>query len=114
MLYRNFPGRKRPEVFLPLLHLVLHFIIPGITARLAYRKILLKAWLIMILTMAVDLDHLLASPVYAPERCGINFHPLHSYPAIGAYSLLLFIPKLRIVGVGLLLHMGLDFIDCIL
>ncbi len=101
-------------MFLPLLHLVLHVIIPGITARLAFPKILLKAWLIMMLTMAVDLDHLLASPVYVPERCGINFHPLHTYPAIGTYSLLLFVPKLRIIGVGLLLHMGLDFIDCIM
>jgi len=100
-------------VFLALLHLILHIIIPGITARLAYRKILLKAWMIMVLTMLVDLDHLLALPVYAPERCGINFHPLHSYPAIGAFSLLLFIPKLRIIGVGLFIHMGLDFIDCV-
>ena len=101
-------------MILPLSHLVLHVIIPGITASLAFRKIMLQAWLIMMFTMAVDLDHLLASPVYAPERCGINFHPLHTYPAIGAYSLLLFVPKLRIIGVGLLLHMGLDFIDCIL
>ena len=100
-------------MFLPLLHLVLHVLIPGIVARLAYKKIWLNAWLIMVLTMLVDLDHLLASPVYSPERCGINFHPLHSYPAIGAYFLLLLVPKLRIVGVGLLLHMGLDFIDCV-
>jgi len=100
-------------VFLPLLHLVLHVAVPGIMARLAYRKIWLNAWLIMVLTMIVDLDHLLASPVYDPGRCGINFHPLHSYPAIGAYFLLLLVPKLRIVGVGLLIHMGLDFIDCL-
>ena len=100
-------------MFLPLLHLVLHVLVPGIVARLAYKKIWLNAWLIMVLTMLVDLDHLLASPVYNPGRCGINFHPLHSYPAIGAYFLLLLVPKLRIVGVGLLLHMGLDFIDCV-
>ena len=98
---------------LPLLHLVLHIVIPGITARLAFREQWLNAWLIMVLTMLVDLDHLLASPVYDPGRCGINFHPLHSYPAIGAYFLLLLVPKLRIIGVGLLIHMGLDFIDCI-
>jgi hypothetical protein len=100
-------------VLLPLLHLVLHVIVPGVTARLAYRKIWLKAWLIMLLTMLVDLDHLLASPVYDPDRCGIGFHPLHSYPAIGAYLLLLLVPKLRIVGVGFLLHMGLDYLDCL-
>jgi hypothetical protein len=74
----------------------------------------LKAWLIMVLTMLVDLDHLLAFPVYDPDRCGIGFHPLHSYPAITAFFLLLLVPKLRIIGIGLLLHMGLDSIDCIL
>lgn len=95
------------------MHPVLHVIIPGITACLAYRKIWLKAWLIMVLTMVIDLDHILASPMYDPDRCSINFHPLHSYPAIGAYSLLLFIPKLRIIGAGLLIHVGLDFLDCV-
>ncbi len=94
-----------------MLHLILHVVIPGITARLAYQKIWLNAWLIMMLTMIVDLDHLLASPVYDTDRCGINFHPFHTYPAIGAYFLLLFVPKLRIIGVGLVNHMGLDFID---
>ena len=100
-------------MFLPLLHLILHVVIPGITARLVFQKIWQKAWLIMVLTMIVDLDHLLASPIYDPGRCGINFHPLHTYPAIGAYCLLLVIPKLRIIGTGLLLHMGLDSIDCL-
>ena len=88
----------RPEVLLPVIHLILHVLVPGITARLAYRKIWLKAWLIMLLTMLVDLDHLLASPVYDPGRCGIGFHPLHSYLAIGAYFLLLLVPKLRIIA----------------
>ena len=100
-------------MFFSLLHLVLHGVIPGITARLAFRKIWLKAWLIMVLTMVIDLDHILASPIYDPDRCSINFHPLHSYPAIGAYSLLLFIPKLRIIGAGLLIHVGLDILDCV-
>ena len=100
-------------MFLPLLHLALHFLAPAIVAVMAFKKIWLKAWIIMLLTMLVDLDHLLASPVYDPGRCGIGFHPLHSYAAIGAYALLLFIPKLRIIGIGLLLHMGLDFMDCL-
>ena len=113
MLCRNFPGRKRTRVFFPLLHLGLHVAIPGITSRLAFREIWQKAWLIMALTMLVDFDHLLASPVYDPGRCGINFHPLHTYPAIGAYFMFLLIPRLRIAGVGLLLHMALDLMDCI-
>lgn len=100
-------------MFFPLLHLGLHAVIPGIAALLVFPKIWLQAWLLMVLTMVIDLDHLFAVPVYDPERCSINFHPLHSYPAIGFYFLLLLIPKLRIIGVGLLLHTGVDLIDCI-
>ena len=29
------------------------------------------------LTMMVDLDHLIADPIFDPQRC-IGFHPLHS------------------------------------
>ena len=67
----------------------------------------------MVLTMVVDLDHLLASPIYDPNRCSINFHPLHSYPAILLYIMLAAFPKSRLVGLGLLLHMGIDLTDCI-
>jgi len=100
-------------VILPILHVDLHILVPGIVAYLAFKKLWLHAWLIMSLTMLVDLDHLMALPIYDPDRCGIGFHPLHSYPAISAYSLMLLIPKIRLVGVGLLLHMGLDYVDCI-
>ena len=99
-------------MFLPILHLVLHILVPGIIAFLAFKKMWLRAWLIMGLTMLVDLDHLMAAPVYDPSRCSIGFHPLHTYPAIGAYFLMLFIPQIRLIGIGLLLHMGLDYIDC--
>ncbi len=66
----------------------------------------------MIATMLVDLDHLLADPIFDPGRCGIGFHPLHSYPAMMVYVFMFFIPKMRIVSVGLLLHMATDFLDC--
>lgn len=66
----------------------------------------------MIATMLVDLDHLLANPIYDPNRCSIGFHPLHSYIAIGIYLALLFIPRLRLIGVGLVIHMALDYTDC--
>ncbi len=96
-----------------ILHLVLHVLVPGLVARLAFRSRWRRAWLIMVLTMAVDLDHLLASPIYDPNRCGIGFHPLHSYIAIAVYAVMVAIPPLRIVGVGLLIHMALDGLDCI-
>ncbi len=66
----------------------------------------------MIATMAVDLDHLLANPIYDPNRCSIGFHPLHSYIAIGVYLLLLIFPRIRIIAIGLLIHMALDYLDC--
>ena len=66
----------------------------------------------MVLTMIVDLDHLLASPIYDPNRCSINFHPLHSYPAILLYVIMAVVPKLRLIGLGLLIHMGIDLTDC--
>lgn len=66
----------------------------------------------MIATMAVDVDHLLAVPIYDPNRCSIGFHPLHSYYAIAIYFIMLFFPKIRIVGIGLIIHMVLDYIDC--
>jgi len=96
-----------------LFHLFLHFAAPGVVARYFYGQYWRKAWLLMVVTMLVDLDHLRAQPVLDPQRCGIGFHPLHSYISIGVYIGLLTIPKLRIIAIGLLLHMFLDGIDCV-
>ncbi|SDL87506.1 hypothetical protein SAMN05421813_10393 [Daejeonella rubra] len=95
-----------------MLHIALHFIVPALIAVLFYKKLTYKAWLIMIATMAVDLDHLLANPIYDPDRCSIGFHPLHSYIAIGVYAVLLIFPRLRIMAIGLLIHIALDYVDC--
>ncbi len=67
----------------------------------------------MALTIVVDLDHLLANPIYDSNRCSLNFHPLHSYPAILLYVMLAAFPGSRLIGLGLLLHMGIDLLDCI-
>ena len=69
-------------------------------------------WLVMSGTIIVDLDHLLANPIYNPDRCSIGFHPLHSFWAIGAYVLLLIPGKTRVIAIGLIIHMLLDGIDC--
>jgi len=66
----------------------------------------------MIATMLVDLDHLLADPIYDPNRCSVGFHPLHSYIAIGIYAVFLAFPKSRLIALGLLIHMALDYLDC--
>jgi hypothetical protein len=100
--------------WLALLHLVLHAVVPGGVALLLYRPSWKRAWLIMFATMLVDLDHLLADPIYDPQRCGIGFHPLHSYPAIAAYAFLLIPKTTRLVALGLVIHMALDALDCVL
>ncbi len=93
--------------------MVLHFAAPGIAARCFYREKWKKQWLVMISTMIVDLDHLLATPVLDINRCSIGFHPFHSYVAIGIYACLFFFPGLRVVSLGLLIHMFLDYTDCV-
>ncbi len=95
-------------------HLTLHFCVPFFVAFVFFRKNMKAAYLIMISTMLVDLDHLLAEPIYDPNRCSINFHPLHTYPAIVVYAALALAPKVRLLGVGLLIHMILDGMDCVI
>ena len=110
-------------------HFALHFMVPLLVALAFYRSRWRNATVIMIATMIVDFDHLLADPIYDPNRCSIGFHPLHTIPAILIYAALLVIPLLvrretdsesvrpaarvlRLVGLGLLIHMALDWIDC--
>lgn len=64
--------------------------------------------------MLIDLDHLLATPIFNPNRCSINFHPLHSYYAMAIYVLLLFFKKTRLLGIGLLIHLFADAVDCLM
>ena len=79
---------------------------------LFYRRDWKIAYLIMVSTMLVDIDHLMASQVYDPARCSIGFHPLHGILPIALYMSLCFIPKSRYVGIGLVIHMALDSLDC--
>jgi phosphatidylglycerophosphate synthase len=96
-----------------IIHYSLHLLVPGLIAWIFFKDQWKKAWLIMLATMLVDVDHLFASPIYSPNRCSINFHILHSYYAIAVYLLLLYFKKFRIVAIGLLFHMLTDFIDCL-
>jgi hypothetical protein len=85
---------------------------PAGLALVFYRENWFRAYIILLMTMLVDLDHLLANPVFAPCRCSIGFHPLHSYGAIAAYMIMFFFPKTRLVAIGLLMHIATDGIDC--
>ena len=95
-----------------VIHYFLHFGMPLIIAYTFFRDDYKRVYLILLATMLVDLDHLLATPVFLPDRCSINFHPLHSYMAIGMYILLLFPKKTRLVALGLVIHIIADTVDC--
>ena len=95
-----------------MFHLALHFLAPAVLTGLFYRKKWKVAYLLMMATMLVDIDHIFANPIYDPNRCSIGFHPLHELWFIGLYIALCFIPKTKLIGIGLSVHMALDAIDC--
>jgi len=97
-----------------MIHIALHFLIPlGIAYGFYPRTEARKVFLILVATMLVDLDHLFADPIYDPQRCSIGFHPLHQFIPIGFYGLMTISRRLRLIGLGLLIHMLLDLGDCI-
>jgi hypothetical protein len=98
----------------PLTHLLLHAAVPSAVAFIWYRKHWWLAWLWMLAGWLIDIDHLLADPIYAPGRCSIGFHPLHTASATFVYALLCLPRRTRLIGFGLLIHIGLDAIDCLM
>ena len=114
-----------------MLHIALHLAVPLLVAQAFYRRHWKHVALLLIATILVDLDHLLADPIYDPERCSIGFHPLHTAPAIALYALMFAHPLVRgrkadvpgrwpatrtvhLIGLGLLIHMALDWFDCLI
>ena len=105
-----------------MLHLFLHFLVPLIIAIAFWRNLWRRPYLLMLCSFVIDLDHLLATPIYDPQRCSIGFHPLHSEVAIGVYVVLLVAFSVgsvseiqrtaRIVLIGVAVHLVLDGIDC--
>ena len=76
----------------------------------------------MFLALLVDLDHLLAEPMFDSEMNSINFHLFHKYYFIFIYIIMCFFLyekyglswKWKAVGVGLCLHMIRDWQDFVL
>ena len=121
----------------PIIHLLLHILVPAVVAWVfvVFQESNLDAsrryiWIffLMMITVVVDVDHLLAKPVYAPDRCSILFHPLHTLWPMMAYGVMLLWPLImRQVGIplrkvdkiigwlgaGLVIHMALDGFDCL-
>ncbi|MEL6445116.1 MAG: DUF6122 family protein [Bacteroidota bacterium] len=113
-----------------MIHIALHVIVPLVVAVAIDRRGWRTTFVVLVGTMIVDADHLLADPIYDPARCSIGFHPLHTHPAIVSYvSLLaggLYVARISksaqtkqlarwgwLVALGLLIHMALDALDCV-
>lgn len=98
------------------LHYGGHFLAPFVFARVAFPQRWRLAGLVMIATIVIDLDHLLADPIFDPNRCSIGFHPMHTVWAALAYAMLLFVPKwwVRAIALGCLLHLATDGADCLM
>ena len=94
-------------------HYGCHLLIPLFITLVWFKQNWKIAFLIMFSGMWIDLDHLLANPIFDPNRCSINFHPLHSYYAIALYIMLVFFKKTKLIGLGLVIHIVADIVDCL-
>lgn len=101
------------EVARPIIHLVLHVAVPWAVAWWCYRAVWQKAFLWLLAGWLIDIDHLLADPIYVPDRCSIGFHPLHTWPAAVGYAALAAWTRTRWLGLGLCIHLVLDGLDCV-
>ena len=93
-------------------HYGCHIFLPLFVALVFFKSKWKLAFLIMISGILIDLDHLLANPIFDPNRCSINFHPLHSYWALVLYLVLIIPKNTRIIGLGLVIHLIADMVDC--
>ncbi|WP_220399458.1 DUF6122 family protein [Galbibacter sp. BG1] len=97
-----------------IIHYGIHFIVPILIAYFFYREKFIKVSLILLLGIAIDIDHLWATPIFESNRCSLNFHFFHSYYLIAVYIFLLFFKKTRQIGLALVIHILADLSDCIL
>jgi hypothetical protein len=98
----------------PFIHYGIHFGLPLLIALLFFNSNWKVAYIIMLCGLLIDLDHVLANPIFDSNRCSINFHPLHSYYAIAIYISLTIFKKTRILGIGLIIHIIADAAECLL
>lgn len=102
------------ELLQPLLHYGGHFIVPFLIAALIWRGEWKRSGAVMVAANLIDLDHLLADPIFDPNRCSIGFHLLHGWEAGFAYLALLLVPRwwVRAFALGALWHLAVDYGDC--
>lgn len=96
------------------LHYGGHFAAPFAIAALIWRADWRRAGLVMVAANLIDVDHVLADPIFDPDRCSFGFHVLHGWEAALLYVAMLVIPKwwARAFGLGALWHLAVDFGDC--
>lgn len=102
-------------IFWGFAHYFLHFLLPPIICCVLKIKDWKKVSLFLVGANLIDLDHLLAEPIFQADRCSINFHPLHTHYALVLYCLMALTPKLslRFLGIGCLWHLMVDGLDCL-
>lgn len=94
-------------------HYGIHFIVPLFIAFYFYKENRFWVAIILLSGILIDIDHVVAHPMFDPNRCSINFHPLHSYWAITFYVILFMFKRTRVIALALLLHILADTVDCL-
>ncbi|TRD09946.1 hypothetical protein FGU71_13150 [Erythrobacter insulae] len=102
------------ELVQTFLHYGGHWIAPFAFGWIVWRGDWLRSGAVIASANLIDLDHLLADPIFDPSRCSIGFHLLHGWEAALVYGLMLFIPRwwARAFALGALWHLAVDFGDC--
>ena len=102
------------EVLQPALHYGGHWLVPFALGWLIWHERWWQAGLVIASANLIDLDHLLADPIFDPDRCSIGFHLLHGWEAVLVYILMLGVPRwwVRALGFGALWHLVVDAGDC--
>ncbi len=100
----------------PVLHYGGHWLVPFALGWLFWRENWLRAGFVIATANLIDLDHLLADPIFDPGRCSIGFHLLHGWIAAFAYAAMLLLPRwwVRALGLGALWHLTVDYGDCVM
>ncbi len=106
------------DLLQPILHYGGHWLVPFAIGWLIWRENWLRAGLVIASANLIDLDHLLADPIFDPNRCSIGFHYLHGWVGAGLYAAMIALPKapwwVRALGIGALWHLAVDYGDCMM
>ncbi|MDJ0641324.1 MAG: DUF6122 family protein [Erythrobacter sp.] len=98
------------------LHYGGHWLVPFVFGAMIWRERWIAAGFTIAAANLIDLDHLLADPIFDPGRCSIGFHLLHGWEAALAYLVLLAIPRwwVRALALGAIWHLMVDYGDCLM